>query len=1464
MEYGLRCFSRTAQRAVIPGILVLLGLLASTPVSTAQAQNTGLFTAVDPALAERFADADETVGAPGIRVVRRRIVRIDLNRLAVARASALASGAEAGGNAAAADAAMLTLTLFDDLELSGVVEHARQTATGTGYALSGQLRRTGNDGNDDEPTVWEMTLLVYDDVVAGTIRTPEEVYEVRSVGNGVHAITQVESVLPPDDEPILPSSPSADTDSGALDADPPIVAADDGSSIDVAVFYTPAARRGAPRLSSAANIVQLVDKLFFDANSAYRDSGVNLRMNLVRLQEVAYSETTDTRTNLERLNNRGDNYMDEVHAVRDAHGADLVHLIVDLTQGQGGYVPSCGRAQISNQTVQGAFGITHYSCTANYTFAHELGHNLGLHHDRYQTLRYEDRARGVYDYSHGYVNQRAFPIGAATSRRWRTIMSYDRQCLDAGFEVIRGIGYRCSPLRRFSNPDQTYRGDPVGVRFDHPSTDIDGAADARRTLNRMRTVVANFRQSRVGGGGGCTLEDLGTVTGTVTRNGTLGHDCVSPNWTGELARFYSFMLERAGDVRIDMTSSAVDAWLALRQGADVSGAVLVSDNDGGAGTDARITTGLSAGTYTIEATTAVPGVAATGAFTLAVAVAGTGPGATTDRAVLETLYHAAGGPGWIDGTNWLSAAPLSTWFGVTTNDAGRVTSLQLPGNALSGSLPPALGNLAFLEDLHLGSRYDSSLGRTFYNELSGPIPPELAQLSNLRVLRLYRNSLSGPLPAVLAGLADLEVLSLGGNRLSGSIPPELSRLAKLDALYLWGNDLSGPIPLELARLSNLRWLELSTNRLNGPVPPALAGLANLEVLYLGRNRLSGPIPAELGRLANLRYLSLGSNQLVGPIPAALGNLANLESLSLSANSLSGPIPVEVARLANLEWLDLEQNLLSGPIPAVLANLANLEMLWLSGNDFSGPIPAELAQLASLRGLYLSSNQLSGPVPGALGNLANIEVLDIESNYLSGPIPEELEGLARLERLELAFNEQLAGPLPPGLQRLPRLEVATLSGTDVCVPADAAFQDWTRTIDFFGSSGRVCGAPVPVETVIDVAVFYTPAARLAEGGTAAIAAAIDLMIAETNQAYAESGVLQRVVLVAREEVQYTEYHPFGFGSWRDLDRLANPSDGYMDEVHALRDRVGADLVHLIADRDHRDRGGEWDVCGIAYLPFGSDYGAFGLTHHSCGGRTFAHELGHNMGLQHDRFVQGAPNWPFPYGHGYANQRAFVPGAPESARWITIMSYQDQCSSADVSCQELLRFSNPRQTWRGDSLGVAGNQHSRSVGGPADAVRALNRMRHSIAALRTRAGDAGNSTGWRPDTWRAPAEGSTPASTAAVAGEPGTADAAFTHQPVRPGTTPVRAIHFDELRARIALLRARAGLPAAQWTDPILRPGITPVRRVHLTELRAALDAVYDVVGRPRPRYTDAAVTPGVTGIKAAHLTELRTAVAALDP
>ena len=246
------------------------------------------------------------------------------------------------------------------------------------------------------------------------------------------------------------------------------------------------------------------------------------------------------------------------------------------------------------------------------------------------------------------------------------------------------------------------------------------------------------------------------------------------------------------------------------------------------------------------------------------------------------------------------------------------------------------------------------------------------------------------------------------------------------------------------------------------------------------------------------------------------------------------------------------------------------------------------------------------------------------------------------------------------------------------------------------------------SVIDVMIFYTPEAKAAEGGAAEIEALIDLMVAETNQAYADSGVFQRLNLVLREEVAYTEE-----GSLKDdFGRFIRPADGHMDGVHVLRDAYAADFIHLVARR------GEDDPCGLASQAVGPGdvQGGSSVTSHDCGAITFAHEITHNMGLRHDRYVQADSNVPYPYSAGYVNQRAFDAGAPQSSRWNTVMAYPDQCNHAGFSCMRLFRFSNPDQAYNGDPMGVPGDEPSNALDGPADARRSLNATRFMVANFR----------------------------------------------------------------------------------------------------------------------------------------------------
>ena len=254
-------------------------------------------------------------------------------------------------------------------------------------------------------------------------------------------------------------------------------------------------------------------------------------------------------------------------------------------------------------------------------------------------------------------------------------------------------------------------------------------------------------------------------------------------------------------------------------------------------------------------------------------------------------------------------------------------------------------------------------------------------------------------------------------------------------------------------------------------------------------------------------------------------------------------------------------------------------------------------------LDLDDNGLVGTLPAALGDLSALEYLDLQNNALSGALPDELADLTNLTSLLLTQSRALTGPLPDGLRELSDLETVNIEKTELCAPEDAAFQTWLDTITF---SGLTC--PPAAQSVIDVAVFYTSAARESAGGIDEIETVIDLMVAQTNAAYQASGVHQRIKLVAVEEVVgYTELGE----SLTDLRRLRLPSDGHMDEVHDIRDMVAADIVLLV-------RAGRGSRAYQMTTPSqDSASQAFGVVRSGNGG-AFAHELGHIMGLRHDRY------------------------------------------------------------------------------------------------------------------------------------------------------------------------------------------------------------------------------------------------------
>ncbi|XP_052158939.1 LRR receptor kinase SERL2-like isoform X2 [Oryza glaberrima] len=138
-----------------------------------------------------------------------------------------------------------------------------------------------------------------------------------------------------------------------------------------------------------------------------------------------------------------------------------------------------------------------------------------------------------------------------------------------------------------------------------------------------------------------------------------------------------------------------------------------------------------------------------------------------------------------------SVDPCS-WALITCSPDSLVTTLEAPGQHLSGLLAPSIGDLTNLETVLLQN-----------NNISGPIPAEIGKLANLKRLDLSSNQFRGEIPSSVGHLESLQYLRLNNNTLSGPIPSASANLSHLVFLDLSYNNLSGPIPASLARRYNV-------------------------------------------------------------------------------------------------------------------------------------------------------------------------------------------------------------------------------------------------------------------------------------------------------------------------------------------------------------------------------------------------------------------------------------------------------------------------------------------------------------------------------------------------------------------------------------------------------------------------------------------------------------------------------------
>ena len=412
-----------------------------------------------------------------------------------------------------------------------------------------------------------------------------------------------------------------------------------------------------------------------------------------------------------------------------------------------------------------------------------------------------------------------------------------------------------------------------------------------------------------------------------------------------------------------------------------------------------------------------------------------------ERTVLMEIFNQTAGHNWYINTYWRNdSVSHCTWHGITCDRTGRyIISIFLHDNNLDGTLPPSLWKLRNLQGLCIGSNKELSghlseilsanmttilrldLG---FNKLSGTIPGKiLASMKSLVKIQLccqMGEGLTGEVPKDIGNLTELQVLSLGENRLHGSIPKSIAKLKKIWFLGLeTATDLSGGFE-NLFNLSSLRFMHLSLAGLNGTLPDEF-GLyfpAMIECL-LPRNHFTGNIPSTIGNMANLWHLNLANNYFTGQIPKSIGSIPMLQIADFSGNQLSSleegikfkSQSLEVLFLAGNKGLTMNFNVL---LEAMEPINGSLRILNISHCNCLGTISTKLWDFESLISVDLSSNLLSGKLPSPSANLSFLFNLDVSANNLSGQIPREFATLPVLENLDISENPHMheeSGTLP---------------------------------------------------------------------------------------------------------------------------------------------------------------------------------------------------------------------------------------------------------------------------------------------------------------------------------------------------------------------------------------------------------------------------------------------------------------------
>ncbi len=324
-------------------------------------------------------------------------------------------------------------------------------------------RGTGNalwQGRAVEHSNSRAMLTVKKGVLVGRLTIDEEVYEIRPQRGGKHVVELLDmSAFPECDSGVNELVLDYENDQPADTSGQSVNMASEGEIqfIDLLSVYTPNARNKA---GGFTEIEALIQAAVDNANTAFSESNMNVRYQLVHTEEVNYNSQGTTSDALQWVTNSS-----YVSTIRDQFGADMVSIIVDTPS-------SCGTGWVQRNPGPSfeayAFQATDIDCAVgNLTFAHEHGHNMGMEHNWENSSVGTNPSSASFDFSYAhYVNG-----------SYRTVMSYSNPCPNG-----------CPRVARFSNPNVNFAGVPTGIANER---------DNAQTGDLIAPIINSFRNSVV-------------------------------------------------------------------------------------------------------------------------------------------------------------------------------------------------------------------------------------------------------------------------------------------------------------------------------------------------------------------------------------------------------------------------------------------------------------------------------------------------------------------------------------------------------------------------------------------------------------------------------------------------------------------------------------------------------------------------------------------------------------------------------------------------------------------------------------------------------------------------------------------------------------------------------------------------------------------------------------------------------